>query len=70
MNKNFYQDKLETSKYYMGQMDFVKAELNVGREVKNQLVDKNRKLMEEIVTLSKVIKSNRAHFKTIQTADF
>jgi len=46
-------------------MAFIKTEIDVGREVKNQLVNKNQKLMEEIRILSKVVRSNRAHFKTI-----
>lgn len=70
MNKTHYEDKLETSKHYMDQMALIKSEIEVGLEVKNQLLNKNRKLYEELTTLSKVIKSNRAHFKEIEKADF
>ena len=70
MTLQHYDDKLETTKHYMGQMDIIKLEIEVGLQVRNSLVDKSNKLMEELTLLTKVIKSNRAHFKEIEKADF
>lgn len=35
MKETHYEDKLETSKHYMDQMALIKAEIEVGLEVKN-----------------------------------
>ena len=65
-----HDDKMETTKHYMGQMDLIKLEIECGMQVKNSLIDKSNKLMDELTLLTKVIKSNRAHFKQIEKADF
>lgn len=64
-----HEEKLEITDFYTKQIDFLSAELNTSKKIREILQKNNDKLKQEIQTLAKIVRTSRNHFKELEKCD-
>ena len=61
---------IDITSFYNKKIEFLKEEINLSNKIRGVLEQNIEKLKGEIVTLTKIVRTGRNHFKELETCDY